>query len=264
MRRTERDQSSAVTPASSGPNPVPGHQPAQGVGHDHDLPPGVAHNRRHRTTEKVGGAGPDARRALDAPLRRSGWSRSGRAPSRPRGPRRAPRCRGGSSPQTQTALAELLTADHPSLDLVAFMVDGVHFGEHTCVVALGIDINGVKHALSLVEGSTENATLVTELIVGLRERGLDVDPPGPGRARWIEGAASRGARRVRPPGDRSLSTPQDQERRRSSPGEATKPRRRTAGSRTAAAARRRPAASDARRGNPPPEALHRTAYADGE
>jgi hypothetical protein len=32
------------------------------------------------------------------------------------------------------------------------MVDGVHFGEHCCVVALGIDIDGVKHPLSLVEG----------------------------------------------------------------------------------------------------------------
>jgi transposase-like protein len=57
------------------------------------------------------------------------------------------------------------------------MVDGVHFGEHTCIVALGIDIDGIKHPLSLVEGSTENATLVTELIVGLRERGLDVTRP---------------------------------------------------------------------------------------
>ena len=35
--------------------------------------------------------------------------------------------------QTQTALAELLAADLSQLDLVAFMVDGVHFGEHTCV-----------------------------------------------------------------------------------------------------------------------------------
>ncbi len=79
--------------------------------------------------------------------------------------------------QTETALAELLSADLSGLDLVALMVDGVHFGEHTCVVALGIDIDGTKHPLSLVEGSTENATLVTELIVGLRERGLDVTRP---------------------------------------------------------------------------------------
>jgi hypothetical protein len=78
---------------------------------------------------------------------------------------------------TETALAELLAADLSTLDLVAFMVDGVHFGEHCCVVALGIGIDGTKHPLALVEGSTENATLVTELIVGLRERGLDVARP---------------------------------------------------------------------------------------
>jgi len=79
--------------------------------------------------------------------------------------------------QTETALEQLLAADLSGLDLVAFMVDGVHFAEHTCVVALGIAIDGTKHPLSLVEGSTENATLVTELIVGLRERGLDVTKP---------------------------------------------------------------------------------------
>jgi putative transposase len=79
--------------------------------------------------------------------------------------------------QTQTALAALLAADLSCLDLVALMIDGVHFGEHTCVVALGIGIDGIKHPLSLVEGSTENTTLVTELIVGLRERGLDVTRP---------------------------------------------------------------------------------------
>ena len=78
---------------------------------------------------------------------------------------------------TETALAKLLGADLSSLDLVALMVDGVHFGEHTCVVALGIGIDGTKHPLALVEGSTENTTLVTELIVGLRERGLDVTRP---------------------------------------------------------------------------------------
>jgi hypothetical protein len=46
---------------------------------------------------------------------------------------------------TETALAQLLAADLSGLDLVAMMVDRVHFGEHTCVVALGIDIDGTKH-----------------------------------------------------------------------------------------------------------------------
>ena len=78
---------------------------------------------------------------------------------------------------TETALAGLLAADLSGLDLVAFMIDGVHFAESVCVVALGITIDGTKVPLSLVEGSTENTTLVTELIVGLRERGLDVTRP---------------------------------------------------------------------------------------
>ena len=78
---------------------------------------------------------------------------------------------------TETALAELLSRDLSGLDLVALMIDGVHFAESCCIVALGIDIEGNKHPLALVEGSTENATLVTELLVGLRERGLDVTRP---------------------------------------------------------------------------------------
>jgi transposase-like protein len=78
---------------------------------------------------------------------------------------------------TETALAELMARRLDDLDLVAFMVDGVHFGEHTCVVALGIGIDGTKHPLAVEEGSTENSTLVTDLITGLRERGLDVTRP---------------------------------------------------------------------------------------
>jgi putative transposase len=78
---------------------------------------------------------------------------------------------------TETALAELLSRELSGLDLVALMIDGVHFAESCCVVALGIGIDGVKHPLALVEGSTENATLVTGLLVDLRERGLDVTRP---------------------------------------------------------------------------------------
>ena len=78
---------------------------------------------------------------------------------------------------TETALAELLAMDLSGLDLVALMIDGVHFGEHLCVVALGIGIDGTKYPVGLVEGSTENTTVVTELLTGLRERGLDTTRP---------------------------------------------------------------------------------------
>lgn len=78
---------------------------------------------------------------------------------------------------TETALAELLARPLDDLDLVALMLDGVHFAEHCLVVALGIDATGQKHPLALVEGSTENATLARELLVDLRDRGLDTSRP---------------------------------------------------------------------------------------
>lgn len=78
---------------------------------------------------------------------------------------------------TETALADLLAADPSELDLAALMVDGAHFAESCCIVTLGIDIDGTKHPLALMEAPTENATLVTELCVGLRDRGLDVTRP---------------------------------------------------------------------------------------
>ena len=79
--------------------------------------------------------------------------------------------------RTESALAELLAGDLSGLDLVALMVDGVHFADHLCVVALGIDIAGTKHPLAIVEGDTENATVVRDLLVRLRDRGLDMTRP---------------------------------------------------------------------------------------
>ena len=49
----------------------------------------------------------------------------------------------------------------------------MHFGVHLCVVALGIGIDGTKLPLGLAEGSTESTSVVTDLLTGLRDRGLD-------------------------------------------------------------------------------------------
>jgi putative transposase len=78
---------------------------------------------------------------------------------------------------TEHALAELLAADLTGLDLVALLVDGIRVADHCCVVALGITIDGTKVPLGLAEGATENATVVGDLLAGLRERGLDVTRP---------------------------------------------------------------------------------------
>ena len=79
--------------------------------------------------------------------------------------------------RTEHALAELLAQDLSTLELVALLVDGIRVAEHTCVVALGITIDGTKVPLALAEGATENATVVTDLLTGLRDRGLEVTRP---------------------------------------------------------------------------------------
>jgi putative transposase len=78
---------------------------------------------------------------------------------------------------TEHALAELLAADLSTLDLVALLVDGVRVAEHCCVVALGITLDGTKVPPGLAEGATENATVVRDLLAGLRERGLETTRP---------------------------------------------------------------------------------------
>ena len=100
----------------------------------------------------------------------------GRGSSRRPARRASPLCSGGSSlrPRRRCRAARRGLV---GLDLVALMVDGVHFGEHLCVVALGIGIDGTKHPLGLAEGSTENTSVVTDLLTGLRDRGLDATRP---------------------------------------------------------------------------------------
>jgi putative transposase len=78
---------------------------------------------------------------------------------------------------TEHALAQLLAADLSGLDLVALMLDGIRVAEHTCVVALGITIDGTKVPLALAEGATENATVTRDLLASLRDRGLEVTRP---------------------------------------------------------------------------------------
>ncbi len=73
---------------------------------------------------------------------------------------------------TERKLGELLSRDLHGLKLVALMIDGVHFGEHVVLAAVGVDERGGKHVLGLREGATENAAAVKALLADLVERGL--------------------------------------------------------------------------------------------
>jgi transposase-like protein len=79
--------------------------------------------------------------------------------------------------RTETALGELMSSDLARLDVVALRVDGVHFAGRCFVVALGVGIDGTKHPVGVVEGDSENATVVKDLLVDLRDRGLDTTCP---------------------------------------------------------------------------------------
>lgn len=76
---------------------------------------------------------------------------------------------------TATKLAQLQSRELSALSLRALFIDGIAIGDHTVVVALGIDAKGGKHTLGLWEGTTENAAVCQALLSNLIERGLPTD-----------------------------------------------------------------------------------------
>ena len=63
--------------------------------------------------------------------------------------------------------------------VVVIQIDGIHMDEDmTLVAAIGVDVNGDKHPLGLVEGATENAATVQALIDDLRVGSAGIDPAG--------------------------------------------------------------------------------------
>ncbi len=65
-------------------------------------------------------------------------------------------------------------SDLSRLDLLAIQIDGLHIGDDLVLVAaFGLDGDGHKHPLGLIEGATENAAVVQALIDNLNKRGLD-------------------------------------------------------------------------------------------
>lgn len=61
--------------------------------------------------------------------------------------------------------------DH--LDLLIIYLDGMVFGDHCVIGAVGVDAKGHKHALGIQLGATENAAAVKELLERLVAQGVD-------------------------------------------------------------------------------------------
>src|ERR1700758_3030128 len=71
-----------------------------------------------------------------------------------------------------------MEADLSGLVLLVIQIEGIQITEQLVLVAaVGIDGEGIKHPLGLMEGATENASVVQALIDNLVERGVDPTRP---------------------------------------------------------------------------------------
>jgi len=73
---------------------------------------------------------------------------------------------------TTERLGEFRSCELAERFVICFL-DGFDFADHTMIGALGVTADGTKVPLGVVEGSTENASVVRGLVTSLRDRGLD-------------------------------------------------------------------------------------------
>ena len=59
------------------------------------------------------------------------------------------------------------------VEILVIYIDGMQFGAHHIISAVGVDVAGRKHVLGIQLGATENAAAVKDLLVRLREQGLN-------------------------------------------------------------------------------------------
>jgi putative transposase len=78
---------------------------------------------------------------------------------------------------TSQQLDQLCHRDLSSIDLTVLVIDGLALHGSVFIAALGVDRQGVKHFLGMIEGATENADVCVALLENLRERKLVMDRP---------------------------------------------------------------------------------------
>jgi putative transposase len=75
--------------------------------------------------------------------------------------------------ESAAKLQELNERNLPAEQLLIIYLDGMVYGEHHVLGAVGIDSQGFKHALGIRLGSSENAVVTKDLLAELVARGLD-------------------------------------------------------------------------------------------
>jgi transposase-like protein len=72
-------------------------------------------------------------------------------------------------------LKEFMERDLSEHDIVAIFMDGKHFAGNEIVIALGVTLAGEKIILGMIETSTENHLVCKKFLLGLKDRGLNLD-----------------------------------------------------------------------------------------
>lgn len=74
--------------------------------------------------------------------------------------------------QSAKELQSLVERRFDQVELLIIYIDGLVFGEHHVICAVGVDSGGQKYVLGLVEGASENGASATSLLEDLVERGV--------------------------------------------------------------------------------------------
>ena len=90
-----------------------------------------------------------------------------------------------------------LASDLSELDLLVIQIDGLHVGDHVLMAAIGVDGNGDKHVLAVVEGATENTVVVQGLDRQSPRQGARSDTAAAVHRRWREGTQQSDPKHLR-------------------------------------------------------------------
>ncbi len=74
---------------------------------------------------------------------------------------------------SEEQLRQLCERRFDSLDILVIYLDGLIFGSHHLLAAVGVDSTGTKHVLGIAEGASENQVVAKGLLENLVARGLD-------------------------------------------------------------------------------------------
>jgi transposase-like protein len=86
---------------------------------------------------------------------------------------------------SEEAMKQLAERRFDDKDILIIYLDGLIFGAHHVIVALGVDVEGHKHVLGLTDGASENAAACKRLLEDLVARGVK---PGRRRLFVIDGS----------------------------------------------------------------------------